>query len=208
MISSLNEKQKEVIKEIGFGSFWSLNVHGLPLKIGKYPVKRFSAQNSRLKLEEESMDIDKEEARLVLRISWGPELVEEMNNSDVEDEKYIAILERFKNKFGELGPIVIKTPIVVLGQATGGDYWNNKKVNLREKNEKEGGGFGRGRKIVDQMKDAVMFSGITTLSFMELFVRAKDHNINMVEIFNRANKPLGNVRGEHSASSSKGATES
>ncbi|KAI5662380.1 hypothetical protein M9H77_21703 [Catharanthus roseus] len=45
------------------------------------------------------------------------------------------------------------------------------------------------KEIVDQMKDKVTFLGTATLSFMELFVQAKDHNIN-------------------GASSSKGVSES
>lgn len=67
------------------------------------------------------MDIEEEDVRLVLGIPRGPKLVEQMNNSNVEDEKYVAILERFKSKHGELGPIVTKMPGVVLGQADSND---------------------------------------------------------------------------------------
>lgn len=119
----MNEKQREVVKEIGLGCFLSLNMHGLLLKLGKYLLERFSTKNSRLKLEEESVDIDEEDVRLVLGIPGGPKLVEEMNNSDIEDEKYTQYWKDSRIDMGSWLPLLQKMPVNVLGQ--GDDFKKN-----------------------------------------------------------------------------------
>lgn len=67
------------------------------------------------------MDIDEKDVRLVLGIPRGPKLAEEMSNFHIADEKYAEVLERFKNRHGELVLLVTKMPSVVLGQANGAD---------------------------------------------------------------------------------------
>lgn len=74
-----------------------------------------------MKLEEDYVDVDEENVRLLLGIPSGLKLVDEMNSSNIEDEKYAGVLGIFKNRYGELAPIVTKTPVVVSEQVDRGD---------------------------------------------------------------------------------------
>lgn len=54
-------------------------------------------------------------------IPWGSKLANELSISEIADEKYVVVLERFKNRHGELIPLVTKMSLVVLAQADDGD---------------------------------------------------------------------------------------
>lgn len=91
------------------------------MKLCKYLGERLNTQNTRLKLEKECVNIDEEDDRLVLSIPSGPKVVEEMNHSDITNDRYTDVLQIFRRRYGMLTPFVTKMPNIVARQVDGGD---------------------------------------------------------------------------------------
>lgn len=114
-VQSLTEEQQNTVREIGFGSLFSLRLTRLPKKLAMYLVQRFNVYDMSIKLEHSTINIDEDYVNLVLGIPSGTKKVDDSSKQTEETEEHKAFIKEIKREISQ-----ISTPSVSCAKKTNG----------------------------------------------------------------------------------------
>ena len=99
LIEKLNDKQKEVVKEIGFGGFLYLQVDMIPGKLAVWLVRNFDTCSCSLPLTYGSLRVTEHDVYMTLALPRGPFEVTEAKSETNSSTEFKTLLKRWKEQW-------------------------------------------------------------------------------------------------------------
>ncbi|KAJ8420524.1 hypothetical protein Cgig2_024955 [Carnegiea gigantea] len=150
LIEKLNDKQKDAVKEIGFGGFLHLQLDMIPGKLAVWLVRNFDTCSCSLPLTHGRFRVTEHDVYMTLALPKGPFEVIEAKSETNSSTEFKTLFKRWKEqwpdrdsvpKSGEMVDMICMRTVKRQFPTLRG--WTNDKVKSREEQEFQVG-FGNG----------------------------------------------------------------
>ncbi|KAJ8444803.1 hypothetical protein Cgig2_014992 [Carnegiea gigantea] len=123
LIEKLNDKQKEAIKEIGFGGFLYLKVDMIPGKLALQLVRDFNTCSCSLPLTHGRLRVIEHDVYMTLALPKGPLMVTKAKNEMNSSTKFKTLLRQRRKQWPERDGVPISGEMVemICSQVDGGE---------------------------------------------------------------------------------------
>ncbi|KAJ8421428.1 hypothetical protein Cgig2_018795 [Carnegiea gigantea] len=99
LIEKLNDKQKEALKEIGFGGFLHLQLDMIPGKLAVWLVRNFDTCSCSLPLTHGRFRVTEHDVYMILALPKGPFKVTEAKSETNSTMEFKTLLKRWKEQW-------------------------------------------------------------------------------------------------------------
>ncbi|KAJ8421688.1 hypothetical protein Cgig2_009480 [Carnegiea gigantea] len=140
LIAKLNDKQKEAVKEIGFGGFLHLQLDMIPGKLAVWLVCNFDTCSCSLPLTHGRFRVTKHDVYMTLALPKGPFEVTEAKSETNSGTEFKTLLKRWKEQWPDRDSLCYLDRVVFKVRTVKRQFsilrgWTNDKVKSREEQE-------------------------------------------------------------------------